>query len=138
MRELLAQMLNDASPPRTRPGASSRATIRARSSTCSRPTAASSATAPGFRRRTYRRRRAAAPARARRAGRTAARFLKAGAVAAALSVLVVPVFSAFRLELACVPMAAFGLALALERVVERVPRPAWGRAAVVLPENTRT
>ena len=65
-------------------------------------------------------------------------FLKAGAVAGALSVLVIPVFSGFRLELVCVPFAAYGLALALERVVERVPRPAWGRAAVALPENTRT
>jgi hypothetical protein len=66
------------------------------------------------------------------------RFLQAGAVAGALSVLVIPVFSAFRLELVVVPFAAFGLALALERVLERVPRPAWSRAPVALPENSRT
>jgi hypothetical protein len=48
-------------------------------------------------------------------------MLKAAAVAGALSVLVIPIFSAFRLELVCVPMAAFGLALACERLAERVP-----------------
>jgi hypothetical protein len=54
-------------------------------------------------------------------------FLKAGAVVGALSVLVVPIFSAFRLELVCVPMAAFGLALAAERVVEWARGLSWAR-----------
>jgi hypothetical protein len=48
-------------------------------------------------------------------------LLKAGAVVGAVYVLVVPVFSAFRLELVVVPMAALGLAVALERLRERVP-----------------
>ncbi len=42
-------------------------------------------------------------------------LLKGSAIAGAAYVLVVPVFSAFRIELVCVPMAAFGLALALDR-----------------------
>lgn len=48
-------------------------------------------------------------------------LLKAAAVAGAAYVLVVPVFSAFRLELVLVPMAAFGLALAAERLAARLP-----------------
>ena len=39
------------------------------------------------------------------------------------SVLAIPVFSAFRLELVWVPMAAFGLALGLERLAARVVAP---------------
>jgi hypothetical protein len=50
-------------------------------------------------------------------------FLKAGAVAGLASVLAIPVFSAFRLELVWVPMAAFGLALGLERLAARVVAP---------------
>jgi hypothetical protein len=69
-------------------------------------------------------------------GSPAMTLLKAGAVAAAGYVLAVPVFSAFRLELVLVPMAAFGLALGLEWAVARValrnvlrtPVPASGRA----------
>jgi hypothetical protein len=45
-------------------------------------------------------------------------FLWAGALASLVYVLLVPIFSAFRLELACIPMAAFGLALGAERLVE--------------------
>ncbi len=45
-------------------------------------------------------------------------LLQAAAVASVAYVLVVPIFSAFRLELACVPMAAFGLALGAERLAE--------------------
>ena len=41
--------------------------------------------------------------------------MMAGAIAGAAYVLVVPIFSAFRLELVLVPMAAFGLALGAER-----------------------
>jgi hypothetical protein len=51
----------------------------------------------------------------------AATFLRAGAVAGALYVVAVPIFSAFRLDLVLVPMAAFGLGLAAERVAERLP-----------------
>ena len=65
-------------------------------------------------------------------------FLKAGAVAGALSILVIPVFSAFRLELVCVPMAAFGLGLAVERVAERAAALTWGRLPVPLPGRSRT
>lgn len=45
-------------------------------------------------------------------------FLWAGALASLVYVLLVPIFSAFRLELACIPMAAFGLALGAERLAE--------------------
>ena len=52
--------------------------------------------------------------------------MRAGAVAGVLYVLAAPVFSAFRLELVLVPMAAFGLALGIEAatasVRARVPR----------------
>lgn len=47
-------------------------------------------------------------------------FLRAGACAGAVFVLLIPIFSAFRLELALVPMAAVGLALAAEWAAERV------------------
>lgn len=54
-------------------------------------------------------------------------LMTAGAVAALLYVLAAPVFSAFRLELAFVPMAAYGLSLgaklALARVVSGAPAP---------------
>lgn len=43
-------------------------------------------------------------------------LLQAAAVAGIAFVLLVPIFSAFRLELALVPMAAFGIALATERL----------------------
>ena len=65
-------------------------------------------------------------------------FLKAAAVAGALSVLVIPVFSAFRLELVCVPMAAFGLGLAAERVAARAAALSWGRMPTPLPGRSRT
>jgi hypothetical protein len=54
-----------------------------------------------------------------------ASFLKAGALAGIAYVLAVPVFSAFRLELAWVPFAAFGIALAADRAMARIPRSAW-------------
>ena len=61
----------------------------------------------------------------------------AGAVVGVAYVLAAPVFSAFRLELALVPMAAFGLALAIEavaasvraRAVERPPPASHGGRA---------
>jgi hypothetical protein len=60
----------------------------------------------------------------------ATRLLQAGAVAGALYVLAVPIFSAFRLELVLVPMAAFGLALGLEWAAARAAIPGWARTAV--------
>ncbi len=48
----------------------------------------------------------------------------AGALAGVAYVLAVPVFSAFRLELVLVPMAAFGLALGLEKLTETAKAPA--------------
>lgn len=67
-----------------------------------------------------------------RTERTAATILlQAAALAGVTFVLLVPVFSAFRLELALVPMAAFGLALGAERVARRlaVRMPSLGRLA---------
>lgn len=51
----------------------------------------------------------------------ALQLMLAGAVAAVLYVLAAPLFSAFRLELVAVPMAAYGLALAAEGALARVP-----------------
>ena len=51
----------------------------------------------------------------------AVQLMLAGAVAAVLYVLAAPLFSAFRLELVAVPMAAYGLALAAEAALARVP-----------------
>ena len=65
-------------------------------------------------------------------------FLRAAAVAGALSVLVVPIFSAFRLDLVCVPMAAFGLGLAAERVLARASELTWPRMPVAMPGRSRT
>ena len=65
-------------------------------------------------------------------------LLKAGAVAGALSVVAIPIFSGFRLELVCVPMAAFGLGLAAERLAERAAGLAWVRMPVPLPGRSRT
>ena len=59
-----------------------------------------------------------------------ATLLKAGAVAGVAYVLAVPVFSAFRLELVLVPMAAFGLGLGLEWIAARVALPVWARPPV--------
>jgi hypothetical protein len=63
-------------------------------------------------------------------------LLKAAAVAGAAYVVAIPVFSAFRLELVLVPMAAYGLALGAEWVAARAtvrngvnaPIPATSRA----------
>ncbi|HEU0023996.1 MAG TPA: hypothetical protein VFQ12_05175 [Thermoleophilaceae bacterium] len=65
-------------------------------------------------------------------------LLKAAAVAGALSVLVIPIFSAFRLELVCVPMAAVGLALAGERLGERVAALGWVRMPAPVPRRSQT
>jgi hypothetical protein len=50
-------------------------------------------------------------------GDPAASLLKAGALGGVAYVLAVPVFSAFRLELVLVPMAAYGLGLGAERAL---------------------
>jgi hypothetical protein len=52
-------------------------------------------------------------------------LLTSGALAAAAYIVTVPVFSALRLELTLVPMAAVGLALAAERLAEKAHAPAW-------------
>ena len=52
----------------------------------------------------------------------AASFLKAAAVAGVAYILTVPIFSAFRLEIVLVPMAAFGLALGAERLAAALGR----------------
>jgi hypothetical protein len=51
----------------------------------------------------------------------AVQLMLAGSVAAVLYVLAAPLYSAFRLELVAVPMAAYGLALAAEAALARVP-----------------
>ncbi len=65
-------------------------------------------------------------------------MLRAAAVAGALSVLVIPIFSAFRLELVCVPMAAFGLGLGAEWLAERAAGLSWVRIPAPAPEKSRT
>jgi hypothetical protein len=62
---------------------------------------------------------AALVAMVRRRDRTTSGLMLAGGVLAVLYVLAAPMFSAFRLELVFVPMAAFGLALAAQRLAER-------------------
>jgi hypothetical protein len=49
-------------------------------------------------------------------------LVRSGAVAALLYLLVLPNFSAFRLELAFVPMAAFGIGLVVERIARTALR----------------
>jgi hypothetical protein len=68
-------------------------------------------------------------------GDAAACLLKACAVAGTAYVLIVPVFSAFRLELVCVPAAAFGLALAAERVARRISAASLARPAELAAEG---
>jgi hypothetical protein len=66
-------------------------------------------------------------------------LLTAGAFVALGYVLAAPVFSAFRLELVFVPMAAYGLALATERVAARAGERggALERVALSIPVRTR-
>jgi hypothetical protein len=66
-------------------------------------------------------------------------FLTAGVVVAFGYVLAAPVFSAFRLELVFVPMAAYGLALATERVAAHAGERggALERVALRIPVRTR-
>ena len=60
---------------------------------------------------------------------TVGTLMRAGVVAGILYVLAAPSFSAFRLELVLVPMAAFGLALAVEAVTAAVRARVPERAA---------
>jgi hypothetical protein len=62
-------------------------------------------------------------------------LMRAGAVAGALYVLAAPVFSAFRLELVLVPMAAFGLALGIEAATAFVRARVPERAAPAAPHG---
>lgn len=76
-----------------------------------------------------------------RRGSSATTLLKGAAVAGVGYVLAVPIFSAFRLELVLVPMAAFGLALGLEWAAARVAFPsraglAEGRARSAPPRRS--
>jgi hypothetical protein len=54
-------------------------------------------------------------------------LMKAGAVAAAAFVIAVPIFSAFRIELVLVPMAAVGLAFAVERIAALAVERGWAK-----------
>jgi len=57
-------------------------------------------------------------------------LLKAGALAGAAYVVAVPIFSAFRLELVLVPMAAYGLAFGFEWIAVRAALPSLARPAL--------
>jgi hypothetical protein len=69
---------------------------------------------------------------------SAGMLLKAGAVAGAGYVLVVPIFSAFRLELVLVPMAAYGIGLGLEWVAVRAALPARVRPRIAASGRAST
>jgi len=71
-------------------------------------------------------------------GTAGSSLLKAGAIAGIAYVLAVPVFSAFRLELVWVPFAAFGLALAAERALERIAIPSMARTRDLVAERRGT
>jgi len=73
----------------------------------------------------------------RRSGDPFAQMLIAGSAAALAYVLAAPVFSAFRLELVFLPMAAFGLASAVERVAARVAAQRRWPVAVPAPARAR-
>jgi hypothetical protein len=68
-------------------------------------------------------------ARAARASGTTT-LLKAAAVAGAAYVVAIPIFSAFRLDLVLVPIAAFGLGFGVEWVAARATLPSWLRPSV--------
>ena len=65
-------------------------------------------------------------------------LLKAAAVAGAAYVVAIPVFSAFRLELVLVPMAAFGLGLGVEWIAERARVPSLIHHRFATPERVST
>jgi hypothetical protein len=66
-------------------------------------------------------------------GSSVTTLLKAAAVAGAGFVVAIPVFSAFRLELVLVPMAAYGLALGVEWAAARASLPGLVRAPIPAP-----
>jgi hypothetical protein len=63
-------------------------------------------------------------------------FLRLAALASMAYVLVVPVFSAFRLELVCVPLAAYGLGLGAERLATAT-LPWVARARIRMDKRSR-
>ena len=65
-------------------------------------------------------------------------LLKAAALAGAAYVVAVPIFSAFRLELVLVPMAAFGLGLGVEWIAARASLPGWVRTPLPAAERAST
>jgi hypothetical protein len=65
-------------------------------------------------------------------GSAATTLLGLGALAGVAYILVVPVFSAFRLELVLIPMAAFGLAYGVERLAAGAVLPVPGRRPAAL------
>jgi hypothetical protein len=65
-------------------------------------------------------------------------FLLGGACASVALILALPVFSAFRLELVCLPMAAFGLAHGLEWAVGRATALYRARAPILQPDRLRS
>jgi hypothetical protein len=65
-------------------------------------------------------------------------LLQAGALAGGAYVVAVPIFSAFRLDLVLVPMAACGLALGAEWVGARVPQVMAARREPLLSGHGRT
>jgi hypothetical protein len=69
---------------------------------------------------------------------SATTLLKAAAIAGAAYVVAVPVFSAFRLDLVLVPMAAFGLAFGVEWIAGRIALPVWARPPVAAPGRAHT
>jgi hypothetical protein len=66
---------------------------------------------------------------------TVGTLMRAGVVAGVLYLLAAPMFSAFRLELVLVPMAAFGLALTIEAVTAAVRARVPERAAPAAPRG---
>jgi hypothetical protein len=65
-------------------------------------------------------------------------LLKAAALAGAAYVVAVPIFSAFRLELVLVPMAAFGIGLGVEWIAARASLPGLVRAPLSAPGRAST
>ena len=63
-------------------------------------------------------------------------FLWGAGLASMAYVLVIPVFSAFRIELVCVPMAAFGLGLGAERLMAAIA-PSFARARIRIERRLR-
>ena len=67
-----------------------------------------------------------------------ATLLKAGSMAGVAYVLAVPIFSAFRLELVLVPMAAFGLGLGAERLLAYATAMSRAHTPTLVPRRSQT